>query len=564
MYCAKCGNQLTEGAKFCDACGEGILQKKEETPQNPQNFQSPRDINKPAKTHKGLIIVISAIAAVLLMGFILYSNAWRILPDKTYYSYLELKNKPITFNKAFKEITAVSEIKPFSKDIELSIDGISGLESMQSKLDDFTVQTQIDYSKDKLTSYINFKYMNNILLDALVYEDKDILGLGLPLLYDSNFIVSKNEIMKTVSNLTGNDMPEQGEKVKSGKELIAELDSDTKLLDKAFNKYSKLVLDNIPAGSVEVTGSGDAISIYTWNTGRSKPVKEIENYRQVVIKLSQKDLNKIADEVLAELKNDDVLLERVYYYTDNYNLNRYGYGMGEGDQTDKADVIADWKDSIEAARDNLSNSVDEEDDSNIVTMTVIADNKNNIISREFSTPEGTLTYAQYMDDSHQAIKEINVSNGRLGMGNQIANLYVYNGESGKGVNASTSENGKVELSYVRSDRGTNNSGMGYGDYKARLQTQNDEYVVTVSTEKAESNKSADLLKVRVQQNSNEIVSCNISIKDLKNKSKLKFSKDGSIDLARTDESELQDIFSEIQNNFSNVGNDLGSLMYDIN
>ena len=550
MYCAKCGKQLAEGAKFCDVCGEGILRRQEEA----------RKSNKgPAKVPKGLIITLSAVVAVVLIGIVLYNNIWRILPVKTYYAYLELKNRPITFNKTFKDITSGLEIKPFSKDIELNVTSMDGLESMQSTLRDFTIQAQVDYSKDKIASYTYLKYMNNVLLDALIYSDNEIVGFGLPLMYDSMFFVNQEEIMTAISNITGNVMVEQNkDKIKSGKELLVELDSDTKLLDKTFNKYSKLILDNIPSDNVEVTNPGDSISIYTWNNGRSRPAKEIENYKQVEIKLSQGDLYKIADKLLAELMKDDVLLERIYYYTQNSYVSLAG-GLGDT-TTDKATAIDEMKESIGYTRDNLYNSVDAESKNIMVTMTIIADNRDNIISREVSTDEGIVTFTHYINDNKEEITELNVSEGRLGTGGQTANLYVYLGESSKGIYASSSESDRVELSYVRSDKGKNNSGLEYGDYKARLKTTNDDYVVTMSADKDESSKGADILKVRVQNYSKDLFSLNISMNDLKNKSKLKFNKSGAVNLARTDSYNVQEILSELEKSFYSISDEFSNLL----
>ena len=563
MYCAKCGNQTAEGAKFCNSCGAVMSQSETNISQSAGSSTQSKGSGQsdPKKSHKKLAIIISSIIGVALICILILSNIWLVSP-KAYYGYLELRNKPIELNNSYKKVIKAFDIKPFSKNIGVTVSEVGGLGIGIDMLKDFEIQAQVDYSKGKSTVYTSAKYLNNLLADVILYQDKELLGLGLPTLYNRNFTVKKDEIPETISNLTDNETDID---LKTFAEIKDQLDKDTQLLDKLIKKYSKIVYKNIPSRSISVTSPDSATDIYTWTTGSAKSALELEKCRMVDIKLTEKDLYNIADKLLEELRNDDELLNMIINYVqDGYNPLPLSFiSRNEISNEERAELLEELKSDLDRSREDLEYTFDAESDKNIATMTIISDTKNKIVSREITADDSVFAIMQYVNDDKEEVTEINVSEGRFGTGDQIGNLYIYSGEERKGIKLLTEYDGKIELSYVKSDEGKNSSGLEYGDYKASIFNDYDEYAIKLSTDKPDSKTKAELYDVTVQQNGRDLVTCEIKVDELKNKSNLKFSKNGSVDLASTDAFELQEIFDEISDEFYNITNELGRRLYEI-
>lgn len=579
MYCAKCGNQSADGAKFCRSCGAPMPQSEAEASQSigsaPQGTEGTQQAaGSPAqgsegnsasqkRSNKKLITIISAVAAVILVVILLISNMWAISP-RTYYGYLESRNKPIELNASYKQIMKATDIKPFSKNIAFNISEVGGLGIADAMLKDFEIQAQIDYSKGKSTLYASCKYLNNLLADAILYQDKTMMGIGFPALYDRNFTVNKNELQKAINNLSGYDLDYESEfGLKTLDEITDKLDKDTKLVDKAINKYSKIIYNNIPSERISITRPDGPASIYTWQTGKAKSAIKIDKYKQVEIKLAEKDLHKILDKVLEALSKDDELLNMVIDYSlprDSSSPLMNVIRSYEISKDDRADLLKELKSDLDDARENLI--FDEEGEKTLITMTIIADNKNHIVSREITTEDSVFIIMDYVDEDKGKITEINVSEGRFGTGDQIGNLYVYNGEKGKGVKFSSQYEGAIELSYKPTDKGKNSLGLEYGDYSASIMTRYESYALELSADKKGSAKGTDMLELTIQQNGNDLIECELVVSELKNKSKLKFSKDRSVDLADTDADELEEIIWDIEDQFESMTRELGRMMFD--
>ncbi len=563
MYCAKCGNQTAEGAKFCNSCGAVMSQSETNISQSAGSSTQSKGSGQsdPKKSHKKLAIIISSIIGVALICILILSNIWLVSP-KAYYGYLELRNKPIELNNSYKKVIKAFDIKPFSKNIGVTVSEVGGLGIGIDMLKDFEIQAQVDYSKGKSTVYASAKYLNNLLADVILYQDKELLGLGLPTLYNRNFTVKKDEIPETISNLTDNETDID---LKTLAEMKDQLDKDTQLFDKAIKKYSKIAYKNIPSHSISVTSPDSATDIYTWTTGSAKSALELEKCRMVDIKLTEKDLYNIADKLLEELRNDDELLNMIINYVqDGYNPLPLSFiSRNEISNEERAELLEELKSDLDRSREDLEYTFDAESDKNIATMTIISDTKNKIVSREITADDSVFAIMQYVNDDKEEVTEINVSEGRFGTGDQIGNLYIYSGEERKGIKLLTEYDGKIELSYVKSDEGKNSSGLEYGDYKASIFNDYDEYAIKLSTDKPDSKTKAELYDVTVQQNGRDLVTCEIKVDELKNKSNLKFSKNGSVDLASTDAFELQEIFDEISDEFYNITNELGRRLYEI-
>lgn len=550
MFCAKCGTQLSEGTKFCGSCGASVEQNTGTTHES-QVFGK--------KSSKKLPIIIGSIAAVVLVCILVFSNLWAIAP-KAYYGKLESRNKLISLDGIYQRVMKSTEIKPFSKEVAITVSETGERGMLEEILKDLEIRAQIEYSKDQSSLYASCKYMSNVLADAIIYSDKNLVGIGLPVVYDSNFIVKKDEISKAIANLTGEEVDLD---IKEIEELKKQLDADIKTLDKAISKYGKLAYENIPSKSLKITKGDEPARIYTWSSGRAKTSMELEKYKTVELKFTEADLSKIADKVLSELEKDNEVLNIIGKYALLSEKLSYGYYYDDDSVPEeelRKEIVEELKEEIADAREYLQSReeyFDEEDAPIVVSVTSIVDKKGNIVSRKIVFDDtNVITINRFHGKDDLAVTEVNISEGKLGLGDQIANLYIYDGEDNKGIRFRSEYEGTIELSYKRSEKGKNASGIDYGEYTAFMHMDGEQYIVTMTVGSSSSSKGTELYKVKVQENGRDLIAFNIQASELKSKSKIKFSKDNAIDLASADEEELQEIFY-------NIGSQLDDTLYEL-
>lgn len=71
MKCAKCGNEMSEGKKFCESCGAPLMQNTISQPQTNVNV----DTSKKKNTKTGLFIFIGVIVLAVIIGVACVANA---------------------------------------------------------------------------------------------------------------------------------------------------------------------------------------------------------------------------------------------------------------------------------------------------------------------------------------------------------------------------------------------------------------------------------------------------------------------------------------------------------
>lgn len=80
MYCEKCGQQLRDGAKFCNKCGAPVENiKNDDKPKEDHKFNQNDNINKktiepankPRRSKKPLVITLSIVAVAVVLGVVL-------------------------------------------------------------------------------------------------------------------------------------------------------------------------------------------------------------------------------------------------------------------------------------------------------------------------------------------------------------------------------------------------------------------------------------------------------------------------------------------------------------
>ncbi|NLK86491.1 MAG: zinc ribbon domain-containing protein [Clostridiaceae bacterium] len=580
MYCSKCGNQIPEGASFCAACGEQASQATVNASGVNTEGSSAAGINTGGgstegssnrgskKSSKAVIIVVAAVAFIILTGVLAYANMWRFMSAKSYYGYLESKNPTFSLNKLYNDLIKATEAQPFSKEIKFTIGEIDGVGHIPDSLDleDISLTAMIDNGKNASTGYLSVSYDDSVLLDALIYKDKDTIGFGLPLLYGKNFSIKTDEIREVISNLSGEEVPDMsGIGEKSLEELKKELDADTKYIDKQVEKYGKLAWKSISSDSFTLTDDNTAI-IYTWKSGGKKRAMEMGECRIVELELTEKDMYNIADNVLEALLKDDKMLEFIYKYQNDIELiggyvNGYGYRYGMADDEDKVDMkkaIEEMKSMLEEAREDLEYDFDPESDKVVMKMKVIADSDNNIITRELTVDDGSAVLATYTDKNDNKITEINFVEDKS-YSREPVTFHMYDGAKGKGIIV-LGDGDKLEVSYAGSGEEKSGIGLNYGSYRLRVDSY-DSVEVVLTVDKDDKTKNADKLKLNIYQDGSRMLALNAAVTDLKDKKKLNFNKKNAIDLADVDEDELEEIVYEIEDSLQEIIEEITYMMY---
>ena len=187
MFCAKCGNQIADGAKFCSACGamnEAAPQAEEPIGQEAPQQQTPPQQSAPkAGSDKklgmiaaGIVAVIVVILAVLIFG----GRGPKATANKL------LKG---VFNGNAKQVVSVMPKKLVKAMVEEDYHGDKG--DMLDELDD-----ELDYFVDELNEYkIKYKYKVTDIekLDKDEAEDWED---------DINFSYDTKIKIKSVKNVT--------------------------------------------------------------------------------------------------------------------------------------------------------------------------------------------------------------------------------------------------------------------------------------------------------------------------------------------------------------------------
>lgn len=604
MFCSKCGNKIPDDAKFCSSCGQEnqyTAGSTSGTSASPDHTASMSGImgsdahgsagnsnaggsaingkavsgaintntggiainssaaggtingsnrsEKSGKKRKGLIAIAAAVVFIIISGVFVNANIWRFMSAKSYYGYLESRNKLLSLNKLYNDGQKIAEREPFSKEVVLTINDIGSISDIPDSIsiDKLSLNVQIDYNKNKTAGYLYIDYMNNKLIDALFYQDKDTVGFGLPLLYDDYFRCDIDKISETASRLLDMETPKLATQSKSLGQYKEDLDKETEFIDKELAKYAKIALDNIPNDNFKVSKAGD-ISLYSWKSGSRKKAADFAKCMTVEFTVAEKDMYVIADKVLEAMGKDDRLIEFLIRYditqfAEDYILRN---GISADNETDMKKAI---KECLEQARENLDRTFDPNGDETIMSMRVTADSSKNIISRQVNVGNSAILLLTYTSEEGDAVKEVNIVEGADEQEPTI--YYLYDGKNGKGIIWNTYY-GMNEVSYTSNGKGESDIGIGYGTYKLTLNEYSGKFEVIVSADKDESNKNTDIFKLRSYNNGEKIFGLSGTVKNLKDKSKLAFDKKKAIDLAELDKYEMTEITNKIGENFQGI------------
>jgi len=565
MFCSKCGHEIPDEARFCSSCGQEVRQAVQpaEGASIGQRSKTPADGSAEGTSmtsgragagekYKGLIILAAAVVFIALLGVYAKANIWKFMSAKTYYSYLESRNSKISLNKIYNDLIASSEAKPFSKDITFTISDFSGDEDIPGYIDpdEFSLNLQVDYGRDKAASYLSVDYMDKKLVDALLYQDSEILGFGLPLLYEDYFRIDIDKINEIVNKLEGREVLDESKEIKTPDEYKNDLNKDTRFIDDELSKYFKIVLDNIPKENFK-THDEDGISIYSWKSGSREETAEIKNCRSVEFTVSEKDMHDIADKVLKTLEDDYELIELILKYdiqgaladsVDEY-IYRNNISVDEN-----AEVKEKIKAILAYERNQLDSELKHGSDEIIMKMKVFADSGNNIVVRQIRIIDTAIAINTYTDAEGDKVTEININRQS---DEKPETLHLYSGPDGKGIIWSI-DDAMAEISYAGSGKGENIIGLGYGTYKLVVYDNYDKIEAVLTAGPDDDSKNTDLLKLRICRDDEMLIGFNGIARDLTDKSMLVFDSSKAIDAANLDEYELEEVTDQIGANFRKV------------
>lgn len=186
MYCSKCGAELPDEAKFCTTCGASTEDNGESMNYEPNVYENTEIIptgSPRKKAPKAMLGVIAAVVIILMGGFLAKAQFMRTFMPKTYVEYSMLN----TANKLEKEVNELKkEIIGF--EIDETSDFTTAL-NLHVYENDADINSNIAYlgSKDKLSFDASAKADGEKISANLIWDNKKI-GFALPELIDDKYI----------------------------------------------------------------------------------------------------------------------------------------------------------------------------------------------------------------------------------------------------------------------------------------------------------------------------------------------------------------------------------------
>lgn len=418
MNCIKCGAPISEGEKFCSACGEAVASFVDETPEVQEVVLKEKTVEEPVaevnadsttgepandnfaqvdfenlgKKKKWLPILISVVAVITaaailvgaffnqIKGFYLknFGNA------EDYFKYVELqelKNYAHDFTDIYgklignygEDTAAETEIKlNVSEEALDTLKTYTGAEIDLDWLNDIVIKNNSNIKDNIYSNKVGLEISGKKIIDlsTILNMEKQEAFIGILTLSDKYLKVLNDE----------SEIPEQYKEILTNGEYLEVMPSEEEL-DALIDKYLEIAIDNID----DVEKSKDTIE-----------VDDIEQKVTVLeIEIDEKTAAKIAKDVLKEAKKDkDIkkIIDDVAEYLEDIEL------IDDADE-----VYDDYKDGIE----ELLDSLDKEEYDNEQKLTIIdyVDNSHKVIGRtiEFDGEE-IISYVTAKDGDEFATK----------------------------------------------------------------------------------------------------------------------------------------------------------------
>ncbi|MBP3352366.1 MAG: zinc ribbon domain-containing protein [Lachnospiraceae bacterium] len=462
MVCKNCGNLLEDGVKFCTKCGqrveevvaevkeaaaeataevteaaaevqekaeeataevketvaeaqETVAEAKEEVKEEANDVKEKvADVaeevketvtevatevkEKVKKFPKGALIAIGAIALVLILiiaNFKSVANSVNKLvsSEEKYYASVE-KDGIKELASSAADIYENSFLEYYSDYNDTSVD--LGVEVELGEDAAEMLAAAVGSDDEKAFAKMAFDLFMSYKGDVLSAEASATLGKTELISADGVLDLKKGQAFGRIEELSSKyigvsfedyaDMISEG--IKQGDEFI-ELLPKKKTVESLVNRYMTIVIDNLD----NVSEKKDTIS-----------VGDIEQKCTAIrVRIKEKDINKIAIAVLEEAKDDKELIGLI---SDFAAAGAAVYG----EEMDAKDIEDEFKESIEAALDEMKEAEDSEDDEDSedeeeLIMIVYVNGKGEVIGRELKINDETvLVYEMPEKGSKFALK----------------------------------------------------------------------------------------------------------------------------------------------------------------
>ena len=344
MFCPKCGKELLQAARFCDACGTPADLSQTPpagtTPNEPVEEKA-TDIyadypqtapaapasepEKPRKKRLALKIIALFLVAVFLISGVAVLGYHTFLPAKMTLKaaqYFTLQKSWQQLDQALtrtqQKVDALydTSIKTDTKiNLLMDSDFLSafGLDKQTAELlvgfiNDFTFQavTEMDMPNKRENINISLNYLNNPMLSLNGFIDNDRIGLSLPELSKKGVAGRLKDLPRLVE-LYPEDLRYSGLDSLSGfdpwlsSSMAKEFTIDRKDLKKLMETYGMLFVNSIDSSDMSI------------KRGRTTQLfGEKISCQEVTITLDQRAQMDLIGSLLDTMKDDDVLYDAVF------------------------------------------------------------------------------------------------------------------------------------------------------------------------------------------------------------------------------------------------------------
>ncbi|MBQ7782164.1 MAG: zinc ribbon domain-containing protein [Lachnospiraceae bacterium] len=381
MFCANCGNQVSDDEKFCNQCGwrkpestgapAAPVQPEEAPASNATTGAVPAEkAGTGKKIPKGVLICIVAgilgVVGLLLMLF--SSDSVKNWSKKTfsepeeYYQWVEgraaeeaASNAATIYNDYFREnlqiydmsvdMEAKIELEEAGMDM-LSLAGMSGVD--MSWLESATVTGNVSI-KDNMVSFS--------MGEADILSMAGILDLAEESAYMQ--IPDLSDMYMSADDVDGaEEMIEAFEALK----VLYEIAPDEKLVEELLNKYTAMALSCVD----DVEMSDGSIRA----EGVTQKCVELE------VTIDEKNMADMMETVLTALAEDEELKE--WYVEAWTTIEDSDMDMDMAEDMDPEELYEEWQDLVEEAADEADSIADYDME---IVMVVYVDSKGNICGR---------------------------------------------------------------------------------------------------------------------------------------------------------------------------------------
>ncbi len=341
---------------------------------------------KPIFISLALIVLLGISATVYALFFDLSAKETYFLAEKK-----TMEQTSEDFNQMFavnKDLASKTLEEPSDSSLNLSLQSIQGLEAIDPNIAMFSsflnqvqlnVNTQLDPEKNEGLFELKAGMGGTELVKAAAYQSDEVVGVNVPLLYDQYVYMNNNDFGKVMSEM---DPTYNGpEKLDNFVKLQLESMQNQEKLKEHAEEYGKFVFDSIKDENVTME---DGVEF------------EGEKYRQLTLKLSEKETKELLKALLQKIRNDDELLD---LYIGQDMMTSY-----MNSNMDDVDVKKEFKTMLEEAENAL-------DDVNIpegLTSVILIDNDKMIVKRDVTIKMGDDTEVINFNLSTHALRTENV------------------------------------------------------------------------------------------------------------------------------------------------------------